>query len=147
MALTALILLLDVAIGPGFTTVPYLPYSVPSSGPGTSASTPIPLSSLSAEEKAFNSQIDELVNRIKILANSIIEAGAMTDFARLDAKEASERLYRRLESAVRTRGRKRKVMFGNSEELENGGEYKKPISGWLKRFGSRNANGTGSPTG
>ncbi|KAF2202091.1 hypothetical protein GQ43DRAFT_392796, partial [Delitschia confertaspora ATCC 74209] len=121
-SLTASISLLDIGIGPGFTTVPYLPFPTPTPllqdlfSPSRSTDAPPPatmsLPPLSAQEKAFNAQIDALAKQVKLLSNDIVEAGAMSNLTKLDAKDASERLFYRLESAVRTRGRKRKVLFG-----------------------------------
>ncbi|KAF2465956.1 uncharacterized protein BDR25DRAFT_81533 [Lindgomyces ingoldianus] len=141
--LAARLSLLDVAIGPGPMTVPYVPIINPTPPPGpsttasTSASTPI---YLSPEEIAFNKQVDRLAQQVKLLSNNIVETGALSDMARLDAKDASERLYHRLDHAVRTRGRN----GGNPFEDEGKVKFQTPMNKWfVKTAASRAASVSG----
>ena len=111
----ARIALLDTAIGPGPLTVPYLPLlSPPSSEAGSlSPSVPTPASSTL---KGFNTEVDALAQHIKLLGNSIVETGAALDFTILTAKERCERLFWRLQHAVRIGGKKEENVFGSSED-------------------------------
>ncbi|XPS72097.1 hypothetical protein M3J09_004267 [Ascochyta lentis] len=113
--LTARLALLDIAIGPGPLNVPYLPLvSPPPSDAGFSpflAPTPDSL-----EVKEFNKAVDALAQHIKLLGNSIVETGAALDLAVLEAKERCERIYWRLQHAVRIGGKKADNVFGDDEE-------------------------------
>ena len=111
--LAARLMLLDVAIGPGLLSVPFQPLVSPALSPvGSSPVTaPFPISS---EVKVFNKEIDALAQHVKLLGNSIVEAGAVVDLTILDAKDCIERLCSRLEHAVRIGGRKIHDVFGNS---------------------------------
>ncbi|KAF3008760.1 hypothetical protein E8E13_010161 [Curvularia kusanoi] len=113
----ARIALLDVAIGPGPLTVPYLPLtSPPSSERGSlSPSVPTPASPVLRE---FNEEVDALAQHIKLLGNSINETGAALDLTILKAKERCERVFWRLQHAVRIGGKKEENVFGNSEDAK-----------------------------
>jgi hypothetical protein len=106
--------LLDIAIGPGPLSVPYQP--LVSAAPSEAGSSPImaPLPA-SDEIKEFNSEVDALAQHIKLLGNSIMEAGAVADLTILDAKDCVERLCSRLEHAVRIGGKKSHDVFGNND--------------------------------
>lgn len=123
-ALAARFALLDITIGPGLSSVPHQPPKDPASP--TFAKNP----ALSSEDVAFNKEIDKLVEHIKLLSNNIIEAGAISDLSRLDAKDYSERLCHRLENTVRIGGRKKKIVFETEDEAE---QSRKLFSRW---FGS-----------
>ncbi|KAF2787793.1 hypothetical protein K505DRAFT_421552 [Melanomma pulvis-pyrius CBS 109.77] len=110
ISLAARISLLDTGIGPGPIDVPYLP--LPSLSP--SQDVPMPASSFS-EETAFNKEVDALVKQLKLLSNDIVEVGAIEDLTRLEAKDCCERLYHRLDKAVRI-GRKKTGVFENGAE-------------------------------
>ncbi|KAF2027504.1 hypothetical protein EK21DRAFT_102465 [Setomelanomma holmii] len=114
-SLAARMFLLDIAIGPGLSSVPYQP--VVSPAPSQSGSSPIiapyPASS---EIKEFNSIVDALTQHIKIMGNSIVEAGAVVDLTILEAKDSVERLCARLEHAVRIGGKKHHDIFGADNE-------------------------------
>jgi hypothetical protein len=113
--LTARMTLLDVVIGPGLSTIPYQPLVSPA--PSRSESSPIMAPVPGSDEvKEFNKEVDALAQHIKLLGNSIMEAGAVTDLTILDAKDSIERLCSRLEHAVRIGGKKMHDVFGDDEE-------------------------------
>ena len=139
-SLAARLTLLDIAIGPGPFTVPYQPLTSPS--PSQGGSSPVnPPGPLSSEERAFNKEVDALAQHVKLIGNSISEAGALTDLTRLEAKDCSERLYHRLEHAVRIGGKKLKNLFDDDDgsEVEHG---KRIFSKWLT---SKSRSGTQTP--
>lgn len=107
--------LLDIAVGPGPLTVPYLPLISP---PPSEAGSPPPVAPMPAsfEVKEFNKEVDALAQHIKLLGNSIIETGAALDLTILEAKERCERVYWRLQHAVRIGGKKVDNVFGENEE-------------------------------
>jgi hypothetical protein len=115
--LAARMSLLDIAIGPGFGTVPYHPLvdiSVSQlSSEALRKNTP-----KTEEDKAFNQSIDTLAWHAKFISDNIVETGAMGDFTRVDAKDASERLSHRLESVVRIGGRVRKGIFDGEDKQQ-----------------------------
>ncbi|KAF2116713.1 hypothetical protein BDV96DRAFT_544252 [Lophiotrema nucula] len=126
--LAARISLLDIGIGPGLASVPFRALLSPL--PSQEASVVHPSArSLSNDEITFNKQVDGLVTKIKLISNDIVEAGAMGDLTRLDAKAAAEKLYLRLEHAVRVGGRKRVDVFG----LDDTPGTKRVMGGWLKK--------------
>lgn len=105
-SLAASLSLLDTGIGPGPMTVPCQPPPIDGEPPPTL---------LNAEEIAFNKQIDGLVQHIKLISNRIVEAGAIADLTRLEAKDCAERLCHRLESAVRIGGRRKRGIFDDED--------------------------------
>lgn len=111
ISLAARISLLDISIGPGPLVVPYQPPSTPAV---SESQEPPPLESTSAEEVVFNKEVDELANHIKLLSNDIHEMGAIDDMTRLYAKDCFDKLYHRLEDAVRIGGRKPMNVFENN---------------------------------
>jgi hypothetical protein len=113
--LAARLTLLDLAIGPGLLTVPYQPLSspAPSQAGSSPIRAPIPASS---EIKHFNKEVDALTRQIKLLGNSIVEAGAVVDLTILESKDTIERLCARLEHAVRIGGKKTHNVFGDGGE-------------------------------
>lgn len=116
--LADLITLLDIAVGPGLLSVPYQPLVSPS--PSQAGSSPLaPPAPESSDIKAFNKAIDALVQHVKLLGNSIVEAGAVVDLSILEAKDATERLCARLEHAVRLGGKKMHNPFGNGGDDED----------------------------
>lgn len=112
--LAAQLTLLDIAIGPGLTTVPYQPLSSPTTSQADSSPIRAPLPATS-EVKSFNSEVDTLARRVKLLGNSIVEVGA-GDLSILETKDCIERLYARLEHAVRIGGKKVHDVFGNDAD-------------------------------
>lgn len=113
--LAARMTLIDIAVGPGMLTVPYQPLvnPLPSQGDSSPVMAPVPASS---ELRDFNKEIDALAQHIKMLGNSIVEAGAVLDLRILDAKDSVERLCSRLEHAVRIGGKKSHNVFGSDDE-------------------------------
>lgn len=115
--LTARMTLLDIAVGPGLSSVPYQPLLSPA--PSRQGSSPILAPTLEMDEvKNFNKEVDALAQQIKVLGNSIIEAGAVADLTILDAKDSVERLCSRLEHAVRIGGKKIHDVFGDDDEVK-----------------------------
>lgn len=113
--LTARLTLLDIAVGPGPLAVPYLPLISPP--PSDAGSSPILAPAPgSSEVKGFNKEVDALAQHIKLLGNSIVETGAALDLTILEAKERCERIYWRLQHAVRIGGKKAENVFGDDEE-------------------------------
>jgi len=125
LALAARISLLDITIGPGLSTVPF---RTPSNSI-SSHELPISVPDSSKEIEVFNREIDALAKRIRLLSNNIVELGAIEDLTRLDAKDCCERLYHRLENAVRIGGRKSTNVFDDSNQLGS----KKVFRNWLNR--------------
>ncbi|KAE8848049.1 hypothetical protein PTNB85_01892 [Pyrenophora teres f. teres] len=112
--LAAQLTLLDIAIGPGLSTVPYQPLLSPT--PSQAGSSPIrALLPPTSEVKKFNNQVDTLARRIKLLGNSIVEVGT-GDLSILEAKDCIERLVARLEHSVRIGGKKVHNVFGTDED-------------------------------
>lgn len=107
--------LLDVAIGPGLLEVPYLPLVSPTSSEAGSP-TPLSTSPNSSEVEAFNKEVDALSQLVKLLGNSIVETGAALDLTILKAKERCERVFWRLQHAVRVGGKKAENVFGDGED-------------------------------
>ncbi|KAF2629724.1 hypothetical protein BU25DRAFT_408991 [Macroventuria anomochaeta] len=107
--------LLDIAIGPGPLTVPYLPLISP---PPSEAGSPPPVAPTpaSSEVKEFNREVDALAQHVKLLGNSIVETGAALDLTILEAKERCERVFWRLQHAVRIGGKKADNVFGGGED-------------------------------
>lgn len=113
--LTARMAVLDIAIGPGLLVVPYQPLISPA--PSQSGSSPLLAPTPASDDvKEFNKVVDALAQHIKLLGNSIMEAGAVADLTILDAKDSVERLCARLEHAVRIGGKKSVDVFGNDDE-------------------------------
>ena len=112
--LAARLTLLDIAIGPGLLSVPYQPLvsPTPSQAGSSPVMAPFPVSS---EVKDFNKTVDALAQHIKVLGNSIVEAGAVVDLTILDAKDCVERLCSRLEHVVRIGGRRVHSVFDNHD--------------------------------
>ncbi|EAT85225.2 hypothetical protein SNOG_07759 [Parastagonospora nodorum SN15] len=115
--LTARITLLDIAVGPGLSSVPYQPLLSPAASRAGSSPIMAPAPEID-EVKNFNKEVDALAQQIKILGNSIIEAGAVADLTILDAKDSVERLCSRLEHAVRIGGKKMHDVFGDDDEVK-----------------------------
>ncbi|KAF1851842.1 uncharacterized protein K460DRAFT_401845 [Cucurbitaria berberidis CBS 394.84] len=113
--LAARLTLLDIAIGPGFLSVPYQPLisPAPSRAGSSPVTSPFPISS---EIKDFNKEVDALAQHIKLLGNTIVEAGAVVDLTILDAKDCVERLCSRLEHAARIGGKRVHNIFGNPDD-------------------------------
>ncbi|KAF2873178.1 hypothetical protein BDV95DRAFT_569037 [Massariosphaeria phaeospora] len=99
-SLAARLSLLDIGIGPGPGNVPFKHLQEDSSGK------PVPCP-FSPDDRAFNQKVDELAKQIKMVGNSIVESGALTDLTRLEAKDCCERLYHRLEYVVRIGGKQK----------------------------------------
>ncbi|KAF2263457.1 hypothetical protein CC78DRAFT_581549 [Lojkania enalia] len=140
-AFTACLTLLDIGIGPGLANVPYRPLFSPSASQEDLGIGQL-LKPLSSEEIAFNKQVDALAQHIKLLSNNIVEAGAIGDLTRLDAKDGSERLYHRLENAVRIGGRRLNNIFANEKDEE--GSMQRVLGRWLgPKFGTQASNVNG----
>jgi hypothetical protein len=136
-SLAASFSLLDIGIGPGPTKVPCQPPPIDGEPPPTL---------LNAEEIAFNKQIDALVQHIKLLSNRIIEAGAMSDLTRLEAKDCAERLCHRLENASRIGGRKKRSVFDDEDVVVHAS--KRMFGKWIgkgKKAGSESGSGSVTP--
>jgi hypothetical protein len=137
-ALAARLSLLDVAIGPGLTDVPYPrppdPESLDASSTPSAPTRPTrPI--LTSEEIKFNKEVDALARHIKYVSNKIVEAGVLSDPSRSDAKSCAEKTYHRLENAVRIGGRKKKLIFGGDEEAGSRSVFGK----FFTTVGSRSA--------
>jgi hypothetical protein len=115
--LTARMTLLDIAVGPGLSSVPYQPLLSPAASRASSSPIIAPAPEVD-DVKNFNKEVDALAQQIKILGNSIIEAGAVADLTILDAKDSVERLCSRLEHAVRIGGKKIHDVFGDDDEVK-----------------------------
>ncbi|QIX00867.1 hypothetical protein AMS68_006384 [Peltaster fructicola] len=63
------------------------------------------------EEKRFNKQVDEVSQRLRLIANSIRDAGT-SHLRRTEAKGALDRLVLRIELSVRTRPKRKAAVFG-----------------------------------
>jgi hypothetical protein len=113
--LTARLILLDIAIGPGLLNVPYQPLSSPVTSEAGSSPVRAPTPA-SSEVKDFNNEVDALARQFQLLSNSIVEAGAAVDLTIMDAKDSIERLRARLEHAVRIGGKKVHNVFGFEDE-------------------------------
>ncbi|EOA90927.1 uncharacterized protein SETTUDRAFT_45165 [Exserohilum turcica Et28A] len=113
--LAARLALLDIVIGPGLLTVPYQPLSssTPTQTDSCPVEVPVPASS---EVKHFNQQVDALARQMKLLGNSIVEAGAVVDITILETKNSIEQMCARLEHASRIGGKKIDNVFGSDEE-------------------------------
>jgi hypothetical protein len=115
--LAARMTMLDIAIGPGLLTVPYQPLASSESSQKDSSPVMAPAPA-SSDVKDFNKEVDALAQHIKMLGNSIVEAGAVVDLTILEAKDSVERLCSRLEYAVRISGKKTHNVFGNDDEVK-----------------------------
>ncbi|KAF1835793.1 hypothetical protein BDW02DRAFT_597024 [Decorospora gaudefroyi] len=115
--LAARLALLDVAIGPGLLTVPYQPLISPATSQAGSSPIRAPVPATS-EVRDFNKEIDALTQQIKLLGNSIVEAGAVVDLTIFDAKDTVERTCARLQHAVRIGGKKHHDIFGDDEDKQ-----------------------------
>ncbi|CAI6264720.1 unnamed protein product [Periconia digitata] len=112
--LAARLYMLDVAIGPGPLDVPYQPLPSLPSSPVEEKRVVAPIR-LTAGEKSFNEQVDVLAQQIEFISSSIVESGAITDLSRLQAKDFGEKLFHRLQNAVRIGGKQKQNIFGSSE--------------------------------
>jgi hypothetical protein len=111
--------LLDVCIGPGLTTVPFRSFPASTAAPWASSVANTSTRQLvppSDEEIAFDKHVDALTDQIMGISTRIVEDGAMSDMTRLDAKDAGERLYHRVNGAVRIGGPRHWDLF--ADELE-----------------------------
>lgn len=129
-ALAARLTLLDIGIGPGPTTVPYQPLLSPTIQPDDLPVLPKTVS-LSPEQVAFNQLVDALTQRVKLLGNNIVQVGAVSDLSRLEAKDCSDRLYHRLENAVRIGGRRKKGPFIDKDQEDT--STQKVLHKWLAK--------------
>lgn len=120
--------LIDIAIDNGFST--FQPSNPPT--PTTEQATKTLFShhtpTISPEEASFNAQIDSLATQLRLIASTIRDAGT-SHLKRTEAKSALERLIVRLESAVRTRARPRRGMFG----MGGAGGSSKAMGAFLKK--------------
>ena len=130
--LAARLSLLDIAIGPGPTAVPAPHVS------GMSSAAPSGRRPLSPEEITFNKEVDTLTQRLRLLSNKIVEAGAISNMSKLDAKDAGERLCNRLESTVRVGGRKHRAAFGDEKQVSE------QSKNFFAKWGEKKKSGTSS---
>lgn len=65
-------------------------------------------------ELAFNKDVDALVLKVNSMFNDIVDTGA-SHMRRTEAKEVLEGFQRRLEYAVRTKPKPKKMIFGNAK--------------------------------
>lgn len=91
--------ILDIAVDDGVGT-----FIKPRSHPSTKS-----------EASTFNTQVDNLADKIKAISTSIRDTGA-SHMKRTEAKSALDMLYFRLIHAVRTKPRPRRVMFGQMQK-------------------------------
>lgn len=127
--------MLDIAIGPGLLNVPYQPLlSLPPS-PVEEATILPPR--LTGDEKAFNEQVDALAHHVEVVSSSIVESGGIVDLSRLQAKDCSERIYHRLQNAVRIGGKKKFNVFGSNDMEFDTTVFK----GFAKMASKRKASG------
>lgn len=71
------------------------------------------------DEVAFNKDVDSLASKVYSMFNDIVDTGA-SHMKRTEAKEVLEGLQRRLEYAVRTKPKPKKLIFGDSEVVKAG---------------------------
>ena len=117
--LDALIAVLDVAIGPGFSDI-----AVPSQPPDP-ASADFKKPQLPAET-TFNAKVDGITAQLQMMSSRIRGAGA-NHLRRAEAKSSIERLIKRLEYGVRTRPKPRKGVFESASA-----EQKDLLSNFVK---------------
>jgi len=147
--LTSRIQLLDAAIDCGFS--PTFPLSqvaptqptptdtvdltalFPNKVPPTTAVTS---ADIKAARLAHNASIDLLLRPLRRLSAKIVDTSAMGNMAKTDAKEAVERLVKRLEYAVRLGGKKGGRMGGIWDEEVGAGAKRKreSLDGWIGAF-------------
>lgn len=108
--------LLDIAIGPGLLPIPSQSALDAAASQTDDSSSTTPPTLTTSQVKSFNDEIDALVRHIKLLGNSIVEAGAVVDLTILDANDCIERLCSRLEHAVRIGGKKASNVFDEQGE-------------------------------
>lgn len=80
---------------------------------GIDAGDPPALSSNASHEAAFNADVDLLSDRVKAMFTQIIDAGA-SHMRRTEAKAILEAFHSRLLYAVRTKGKPKTNLFGDS---------------------------------
>lgn len=159
--LTSRIQLLDAAIDCGFSPIFPLPQSAPTQPrpPGAIDLTTlfpnktIPINAVTgtdikAARQDHNASIDLLLRPLRRLSAKIVDTSAMGNMAKTDAKEAVERLVKRLEYAVRVGGKKGGRMGGIwDEEVGAAAERKREsLDGWVaavKIEGAENKKGKG----
>jgi hypothetical protein len=138
MFLSARLALLDIGIGPGPRAVPYHPLLSPATSQVEDSPFITAPGPQSSEGRAFNEEVDALAQLIKHISSSIVETGAMSELSRLEAKDCSERMYHRLENAVRIGGRKLVDIFGTNNDSDG----VRMMSQWL---GPRSKSGSHTP--
>lgn len=69
-----------------------------------------------ADENTFNAQVDDLADKIRDMFTSIADAGA-SHMKKTEAKDALQALHNRILFAVRTRVRRKKHVFDQSEKF------------------------------
>lgn len=143
--LTARIQLLDAAIDCGFSPVFPLPQAAPA--PATTTSSTIDPTSLfpnkssattnnvSADLKdarlSHNASLDLLLRPLRRLSARIVDTSAMGNMDKTDAKDAVERLVKRLEYAVRVGGRKGGRMGGIWDEEVTVKRKRESLDAWI----------------
>lgn len=122
--------------------VPYQPLISPSASPelhGISFASA--LAPPSTDVQKFNEEVDALAKQIRVLANGINVAGAISDLSRLTANDCCDRVCTRLENAVRIGGRKIRNVFGGEEEKAFS---QAKLANWMNGSLNRNVTGNGS---
>jgi hypothetical protein len=86
------------------------------------------------QENAFNTDIDNLANKLKSMFTKIVDTGA-SYMARTEAKEVLERVHYRLVFAVRTKERLKNTIFRSSsgDSMDNGPKAQSTLTKFLSR--------------
>jgi len=144
--LTSRIQLLDAATDCGFSPTFPLSQAAPTQPTPTEAVDPTALfpnivspttgvtsADIKAARLAHNASIDLLLRPLRRLSAKIVDTSAMGNMAKTDAKEAVERLVKRLEYAVRIGGKKGGRMGGIWDEEVGAGTKRKreSLDGWV----------------
>ena len=79
-------------------------------------------------EKAYNKDVDALSSKVNSMFNDIVDVGA-SHMKRTEAKEVLEGFQRRLEFAVRTKPKPKKLIYGGMEALTLQREKMKAFTG------------------
>ncbi|GAB1742980.1 hypothetical protein NU219Hw_g8679t1 [Hortaea werneckii] len=138
--LAALVDVLDIAIGPGFSDFAFLlnkhsekaERQQPPTGHLHFARNSHTPRTSSPEEHAFNAQIDSLTQTLQ-KKTSHIKDGSMSDLQRTEAKAVLGRVIMRLEHAVRTRPKPKRGIFDDGPDAESVGL----MDGFVKRDGGK----------
>jgi predicted nucleic acid-binding Zn-ribbon protein len=89
-------------------------------------------------ERDFNTDVDDLADRIKIIWSTINDAGA-SFMSRIDAKEVMEGLRNRLIYGVRTKLKPKQSIF---DSVPDNSESLRKQSAMMSKYFKRDANGS-----